>query len=231
MSICEWRWIANKCWTSLTRMKKCTYCGKEYPDEATVCERDEQPLIDPNAPKPPPITKPKPNLVGIRGWLLLLAIGLYLGCLIGWLMPAVFLDSFFDLLGNFPVHKGVTTASGKEIPGNFSDFFWCVFCLIYSLAYIGLYIWWWVIAFRFGRKRATTPPTMIKYFKVNFIVAASFLVIGVVGEFYANPDNTDIISDRIIEVLLDGFLGACGSVLIWGNYLKKSKRVKATFVN
>ena len=25
-------------------MKKCTYCGKEYPDEASVCAVDEQPL-------------------------------------------------------------------------------------------------------------------------------------------------------------------------------------------
>ena len=32
-----------------TTMKKCTYCGKENPEEATVCERDGQPLIDPNA--------------------------------------------------------------------------------------------------------------------------------------------------------------------------------------
>jgi hypothetical protein len=33
-------------------MKKCTYCGKEYPDEATVCQLDQQPLVDPAAPKP-----------------------------------------------------------------------------------------------------------------------------------------------------------------------------------
>jgi hypothetical protein len=26
-------------------MKQCTYCGKEYPDDATVCEIDRQPLV------------------------------------------------------------------------------------------------------------------------------------------------------------------------------------------
>jgi hypothetical protein len=26
-------------------MKKCTYCGKEYPDEATVCPLDQEPLV------------------------------------------------------------------------------------------------------------------------------------------------------------------------------------------
>jgi hypothetical protein len=26
-------------------MKRCPYCGKEYPDEATVCELDANPLV------------------------------------------------------------------------------------------------------------------------------------------------------------------------------------------
>lgn len=26
-------------------MKQCTYCGKEYPDETTVCELDAKPLV------------------------------------------------------------------------------------------------------------------------------------------------------------------------------------------
>lgn len=46
-------------------MKTCGYCGKEYPDEATVCERDAQPLVDPAAPNPPPPPssneRPKPT--------------------------------------------------------------------------------------------------------------------------------------------------------------------------
>jgi len=34
-------------------MKKCTYCGKEYPDEASICANDAQPLRDVAAPSPP----------------------------------------------------------------------------------------------------------------------------------------------------------------------------------
>ena len=34
-------------------MKKCSYCGKEFPDTATVCDIDGRPLVDPNAPEPP----------------------------------------------------------------------------------------------------------------------------------------------------------------------------------
>ena len=35
----------------LNRMKQCTYCGKEYPDEATVCAIDERPLRKAVPPK------------------------------------------------------------------------------------------------------------------------------------------------------------------------------------
>jgi hypothetical protein len=31
-------------------MKKCTYCGKEFPDTASVCDLDGRPLADPGAP-------------------------------------------------------------------------------------------------------------------------------------------------------------------------------------
>jgi hypothetical protein len=41
-------------------MKKCTYCGKEYPDDATVCSVDEQPLtfVGPPQTKIPPTITP-----------------------------------------------------------------------------------------------------------------------------------------------------------------------------
>jgi hypothetical protein len=34
------------------RMKKCSYCGKEFSDTATACDIDGRPLIDLNAPDP-----------------------------------------------------------------------------------------------------------------------------------------------------------------------------------
>jgi hypothetical protein len=38
-------------------MKKCPYCGAEYPDDAEVCAIDQTPLERPSAP--PPAKKPK----------------------------------------------------------------------------------------------------------------------------------------------------------------------------
>ena len=35
-------------------MKKCTYCGKEYSDEATVCELDANPLVATKSAKAAP---------------------------------------------------------------------------------------------------------------------------------------------------------------------------------
>ena len=39
-------------------MKQCSYCGREYPDEAIMCPLDERPLVTvaaPRAPVPPPL--------------------------------------------------------------------------------------------------------------------------------------------------------------------------------
>ena len=35
-------------------MKKCSYCGAEYPDDAAVCLIDQTPLEIPGEPPPPP---------------------------------------------------------------------------------------------------------------------------------------------------------------------------------
>jgi membrane protease YdiL (CAAX protease family) len=48
-------------------MKRCPYCGAEYPDDASVCSIDRQPLPE-NVPQPPPaseqIIDPAPVAVG-----------------------------------------------------------------------------------------------------------------------------------------------------------------------
>jgi hypothetical protein len=42
-------------------MKKCTYCGKEFPDDASVCDLDGNPLVDPNAAGPSSDTRKAPK--------------------------------------------------------------------------------------------------------------------------------------------------------------------------
>jgi hypothetical protein len=48
-------------------MKRCTYCGKEYPDEAEICAIDQGPLQeDPEAPHWPPGTTLRQQLVAMK---------------------------------------------------------------------------------------------------------------------------------------------------------------------
>jgi len=43
---------------ALSLMKKCTYCGKEYPDEAQVCAIDQRPLVAMTPPTFSPTVAP-----------------------------------------------------------------------------------------------------------------------------------------------------------------------------
>jgi uncharacterized membrane protein len=150
-------------------MKKCTYCGKEYPDEVEVCERDSERLVDPNAPKPAPVAKPEQNLVGIGGWLLFLAVMVYLS-LIGGLIGPIALIGFVVMLFN---HLA-----------SFGELFFIAFS---GLIYTGLYIWLWIAALRFRGKRSTFPSTMIKYLIANFIASVVMLVICIAWLVISRP--------------------------------------------
>src|SRR3954464_8250283 len=47
-------------------MKKCTYCGKEYPDTAGRCAVDHEPLIDTEPPPPKPEPAWHPKLIDLK---------------------------------------------------------------------------------------------------------------------------------------------------------------------
>jgi hypothetical protein len=49
----------------ITRMKRCTYCGREQPDNATVCSLDQQPL---EFVVSPPDGSQSPALQSGKGW-------------------------------------------------------------------------------------------------------------------------------------------------------------------
>ena len=61
-------------------MKKCTHCGKTYPDEVLICEQDAWPLVDTNAPDaPPPPVMPPPSRLNYGIVLMLVAVILTVG--------------------------------------------------------------------------------------------------------------------------------------------------------
>jgi hypothetical protein len=84
-------------------MKKCTYCGQEYPDDATVCAIDQQPLAPVGQPaaasadkssKVPvaPAVKP-PLMVRLR------TLHLYLGCIFAPMLLLFALTGIWQTIG------------------------------------------------------------------------------------------------------------------------------------
>ncbi len=59
-------------------MKACTYCGKEYADEASACLVDGQPLRSLTTLPPPPREEEKHSGLGIASF----AISILVGCLL-----------------------------------------------------------------------------------------------------------------------------------------------------
>lgn len=64
-------------------MKKCEWCGKEYPDEASVCEDDNYDLVVVGAEAPPPLgeaaaTSGRPVSVTVIAWFFIVTSGLSL---------------------------------------------------------------------------------------------------------------------------------------------------------
>jgi hypothetical protein len=64
-------------------MKKCEWCGKEYPDDVSVCEADAHDLVVVGAATPPPLAEAanssgRPVSVTVIAWILLVTGGLSL---------------------------------------------------------------------------------------------------------------------------------------------------------
>lgn len=57
------------------RMKSCSYCGKEYPDEASVCPVDGQPLRTVTPKAPTPLDSQRHAMLGIVSFGISIAVG------------------------------------------------------------------------------------------------------------------------------------------------------------
>src|SRR4051794_40105076 len=91
-------------------MKKCTYCGREYPDDAVVCTADQNSLIV--AEVAPPPAYPKHHTIVIRRFT---ASSLFkivsIGCIIS-LFGFSLLMGLFALLGAHTVHWNRVSMTG-----------------------------------------------------------------------------------------------------------------------
>lgn len=135
-------------------MKECTYCGKEYPDEAMVCQIDAQPLRSKIPKKTPAPTSERRTIVDSEH-LKLLAIFHFivggLGCLGGGFVAVHYL-----IMRTFILNPGAWQHSTKpELPPEnfFRIFIWFYICFGFFFLAIALcnFLSGWFLARRKNR--------------------------------------------------------------------------------
>lgn len=186
------------------RATYCPYCGSEtspmggsQSSYCPQCDRHIAPLGDHRAHdyRPPQ---------GIGGWLVLPAIGVVLGPIVG----LVAIAQEWALLQD----PGMAYL-WRRFPGLHG---WSVFELVTDIIFLGLSIW---LVFAFFGKRSYAPSLII--YIIGARVAVSVLLVIVGGS---------IIGTEALGELLPLMVGAVITACIWIPYFRTSERVKATFV-
>lgn len=138
------------------------------------------------------------TLVGIRGWLLLPAIGLVLSLIIA---PIGLIASFAQMTDDYAAYT---------VPA--------------ILVNAGLYVYLWVAAVRFFKKRSEAPQTMIHFLVARIIASVALFVLGLA--VLGADDALKI----VVLLRANNFVAQGIAAAIWIPYFKVSKRVKVTFV-
>jgi len=134
-------------------MKKCTYCGKEYPDEATVCTVDQQSLTadgSPAAISRPPV---KPAvMVKLR------SLHLYLGCIFAPMLLFFAISGIWQTLGIsghlLTVLSTIHTSHKLKAGPSLATPLLRLFNIVMAVAFIVTTILGIVMALNYGRRRS-----------------------------------------------------------------------------
>jgi hypothetical protein len=147
-------------------MKKCTYCGKEYSDEATVCAIDGQPVTGESAtadapkqrPAAPPARSVSPALMSR-----LRSLHLYLGCIFAPMLLFFAISGIWQTLGLTNGARILAALSAihmahlkmKSGGHNLESPLMLLFVLVMSVAFITTTILGVIMALNYGRSRRT----------------------------------------------------------------------------
>jgi len=153
------------------------------------------------------------NLEGIRGWLILIAIGIVITPvrMVMSILPTyseIFSTGIWDAL----------TTQGSEVYNSL----WAPILILEILGNSGMLLVWLYIAYLFFSKKIIFAKWYIgiAIFSLVFIVADAFAIKLVM------PDEPVFDPDTTKELFRSLFM-----VAVWVPYMLLSKRVKATFVN
>ena len=157
--------------------------------------------------------KDKSELQGIGGWLILPAIGVFLGPFIAIGMDFVAYEPYFqggDFFGSVSYYNSV-------IP-NFSIVFWAELLFAIVIDVLIVYLVYLMVA-----KKSFFPILYVRiiYISLAYIIIDYSAVYLLMGDEYFSIDSMDI--RAIFQTLF--------SLAVWVPYMKKSVRVKNTFIN
>ena len=185
----------------------CFNCGAELPEESLPDESERAVEALPDVPTNPKELEPltpqsEQKLVGLKGWLILPAIGLVF---------SIIVTPFGLIAGLANMTDSITHHTEYAFPSLFVNAMF--------------YIWIWVAAIQFFKKRRTFPLTLIQLLVARIVASVVFFVWGLA--VIEEPD-ADVVFSLLVSY---NFIGQGIGAAIWIPYLKKSKRVKATFTN
>lgn len=162
---------------------------------------------------PPPHGKPvNPKLQGIRGWLLLPAIGVLVHPI----------RIVIDVLRSLPSYEIDTWSKLTTAGGAAYDALWAPLLLYELAANLALIVFSLVLMVLFFQKRRSIPMVY-----TGFLVA-SVLIHGTDLALASQVAAADMaLTSKDVADLMRGSIGAA----IWGAYFHVSKRVHSTFVN
>jgi len=142
------------------------------------------------------------KLVGIRGWLILPAMGIVACLFFGLFYPLIDFMSLVEML--------------REDYGPYY--------LLKIVVHIGVLFYLFVLTLRFFKKQQNAPQTCIRYILVRFIESIFFFVLRIL---IFGHDDILALTSLIDESF---FIEWAVVAAIWIPYFKISKRVKATFI-
>lgn len=141
-------------------MKTCTWCGKEYPDEATVCSLDQHPLTSSN-PSPTAATEVQPS----SGWPPQVVVPAVLWLVVNFLLVGLFTVGASFLFGLLTALWAAIDCSKLQSRG--SRTLGIAFKPVVVFAVVAFFLWgfgfiWYLIM----RHRVKTAPIDLESEKV-----------------------------------------------------------------
>jgi len=147
-------------------MKKCSYCGKEYPDDATVCAVDQNPLVTigqsaapvaataakPSVPAPAARTVKPALMAQLR------SLHLYLGCIFAPMLLLFAITGIWQTTGIMPMRwmvllSSIHTSHQLKAGGSLTGPLIRLFVLMMALAFVVTTILGIMMAVKYGKNR------------------------------------------------------------------------------